>query len=128
MWFWVWEDINNNDLSVTGIVKSISYSVLQSALNTDTIVDVPWSNYLWLVFEFGPYSNVERTIVVSKYYMNNTTSSTRIIFTDNYYLNSVLKTQTIIIYKNDNNSLYLRTSGDLRNEFRVNIYAFIKEH
>ena len=128
MWFWVWEDINNNDLSVTGIVKSISYSVLQSALNTDTIVDVPWSNYLWLVFEFGPYSNVERTIVVSKHYINNTTSSTRIIFTDNYYLNSVLKTQTIIIYKNDNNSLYLRTSGDLRNEFRVNIYAFIKAH
>lgn len=101
---------------------------MQSALNTDTIVDVPWSNYLWLVFEFGPYSNVERTIVVSKHYINNTTSSTRIIFTDNYYLNSVLKTQTIIIYKNDNNSLYLRTSGDLRNEFRVNIYAFIKAH
>lgn len=89
---------------------------------------VNWSDYNWLVFEFGTYDNVERSIVVSKYYLINSSGGTRILFTDYYQSGGSSYTTFIALYKNTDNSLYVRTTGTLKSQFKVKIYAITRAH
>jgi hypothetical protein len=121
---------NKIPLFTPALLKVVTYDTLSSATDEAVLVEeVPWSQYEMLIITIGQYYNVQGSTTISTPFFNTTSSGTR-AFVDFRTFTSegeAVKIYSVQVYKNDDNSIYVKPATSVVDNERVVIYGVIKK-
>ena len=123
-------EVNQKIPSTTPVqLKVVTYDTLNSSTEGALLIEnVPWSQYELLILVAGQFSNAQGTITVPTTYFNTTGTGTRPIVSFFPINNGTVSAMySVQVYKNDDNSIYVKSYAPVVENQRLVIYGCIKK-